>query len=273
MLEALKEPRKVDITKMPIWEKRWDPAGEFMERADDYVAETARYALEGGFLEARFSELAPKLWNARERARIMNDDVSVEKILRGVQDGRADNLRQLIVDTIQYAYESAAMPEDVELVQILRDASEEVGLFDLFEYAPAWDLIASYRARRSKKEWRPNVIARSMSFDEVLDHLRKAFHYFRENNHYDRYVVFDCWPTMPIQALVGLNLPKEAQFEVLSDIDYFYDRVLTRFEHGLENLEIDVDARYDFKRQWVEQMKRDDWVEPVRKEIAEILEG
>lgn len=273
MLELLKEPRKVDITKMPIWEKRWDPAGEFMERASEYTAETARYALEGGFLEARFSELAPKLWSVRERARIMNDDVSVEKIMRGVQDGRAENLRQLIVDTVQYAYETAAMPADIELAQTLHDSCEEVSLFDHFEYAPAWDLIASERARRSKKEWRPNVIARSMSFDEVSDHLRKAFRYFRGNNHYDRYIVFDCWPTMPIQALVGQKLPEEAQGEILHDISYFYGRVLGRFEHRLVNLEIDVDARYDFKRQWVEQMKRDDWVEPVRKEIAEILEG
>jgi hypothetical protein len=276
MLESLRKPRKVDITKMPIWEKRWDPAGDLMEKASEFTSETARYYLGGGFLEARIYELAPKLWNPRERGMILNDDTAVEMIIRRIQDGWAENLRTLIDETMQYAYEAAAMPTDSEISQILHDSSEEARLFESYEhydYAPAWDLIASERARRSKKEWRPNAIARSLSYDEVSDALRKSFRYYRENNHYDRYIVFDCWPTVPIQALVGLKLPEEAQREVLHDISYFYDRVLMWFEKKLENLEIDVDARYDFKVPWLEQMKRDDWVEPIRKEIAEILEG
>jgi len=269
MFEKPIHPWRVEITDMMVWKDRWDQAGELMEKASD----SASWALGRGFLEARFLELAPKILTPKERRRIYNEtDDLMERIIAAIQDGRAGNTQRLILDTATEAYEVAATPDDGDLQEILYDAAQAAKLFEHIDYSEAWDRIASTAKRRSVKDWRPEPFPGDWTFDEVSDELRNTFRYERATGHYDRYIVFEYLKAIPVQKVFKFALTEKEEGEILSDLRFFMDGVVYGFGWRLARLEIDVDNRYDFIRQWIETMKRDDWVDPVRKEIKEILE-
>lgn len=255
---------RVNLVEEKGW-KPYDPGGDISEWASDNAYEELR-SMSASDLADLLDNIVTKAPQARKRwgPREELEHESLEAVAEAVKaaEPELDTVRQIILDTLTWAWEEAYMPDDGDIEGAMDDAAES--LLDDFSIVSAvsagsadlWDAFMEEESGPKipeTKRWGPRL-----DDEAVLRDLLSRVRYERKPKHYDRYLVFTWKGSSVIEALErfaiarklgGRKGAKDALEDLLGSFanEYlaaFWKALSRRMEH------VDVGNRADFWKHW-----------------------
>lgn len=261
-------PVRINLVEQKGWEP-WDWAGRLSERASDAAHEDYSNLDEGRLIDF-LRDMAgddltkgwtgPKEWSPRKKK---ISDEEFEWLSTQLEGTALENTRYAILDAMTWMYEEAMTPSNVDIRDaILRMKDFARSHFDVDE--ELWEPIVG----EAPGLWFENQIAEELS-DEVQ--------YLREDNHYDRFLVFTPALSEVVQDLIEKSpWPKkklysrlETQFRSFQEwyLDHFWDAVHKEFD------DVDITNRTRWSKHWNDMLNFKAQMVSVRKEMVEAVKS
>lgn len=256
-------PIQVNLVEDPEW-KKYDP----IEQLENY-------------LPAMDETMSAQL-KERYRCEVLLDDISgvgkrskkgwspggwgafseeeAERVCDALRagDARLETLRMFIQDAHQWMWETAIMPDDVDIKEAVRNARDET--------------LSDYKIDEEFWEEFKDVEA------DVLMIILSAIRYEHEHGFYDRYIKFVPekvealkerllayfqWAGSDRDAVEGLNE------EVKDIMDFFMAVFWKELDHSMGL--VDINHRLNWNQAWKARLEDKDALRDVKKEIREFL--
>ena len=276
--EVLKTHR-VNITEYPEWKKVWESAeGDWVGNAA--WADWQGITMDSNLLDGYVYDLIKAAYSKGNRTRSRLENLrNTDALLDAVKcsDG-FESTRQVIMDTLEFMYQDAAMPRDGDISVSVEDAGVTFVTRHLSYY---WRLIAAKNLPPTGvKEWRPDQEKFEMTFGGVQKQLLAEIRYEHKENEYDRFLVFDFGNSWVIHRLiakirghpdeeVGETMAADLENDLEEARQDFIRDFFKSFVRTTGN--IDVSNRTDFHLEWLKTLARTDWRAGVRKEFEAFL--
>lgn len=276
--EVLKT-HKVNITEYPEWKKVTESVEE------DWVGNAAwgdwqAITMDLNLLDVYVYDLIKAAFSKGDKTRRRFENFrNTGALLDAVKcsDG-FESTRHVIRDTLEFMYQDAAMPREMDVAISVEDAGYTFMAGHMPYY---WRLIAAKDLPPAGvKEWRPDQGKVEMTFFEVRKQLLREIRYEHKENYYDRFLVFTFGDSLAVRLLIEeiRDHPNEENAETMAkDIENDLDEARQEFIRDFFKYfvrimgSIDVSNRTDFRLEWLKTLARTDWREGVRGEFEAFL--
>lgn len=263
---------KRNLTEQEEW-KPWDPGNE--KGAWAWASDNA-YDEWKATSDRRIGDLVKDLLEAaltkRERAQLPED--AVERLVEDLRENthlNNEGLFQAILDPMQWAWELAYWPEDLDIQKSVDKAREDFS--DEIRLSEYWEPLIQMPPT-GPKEWTPRGI---FTEKRLFGELGKRVSYERKPRNYDRFLVFD-WLDSPILHAAKRTIlampdpphPDQIDEEVEAWADDFTRYMFKHLEKRMED--IDINTRYDFDPQWKGILKDRSRLKGVRRDVLKFFD-
>lgn len=252
----MKDPRfpevKVNLVEEEGW-KCWDPAQKKDFWESDAAYEDFRH-LGIHDLELYIDDLWESK-NARGRKpRRKLTAGELRWLAEQLKDGDEileEGIRQPIIDAMAWMYEIAAMPERGDIQDAMESAEESlIDSFGLQE--DLWEPVLELEGRRlGPKDWRPR---KKLEAEGILNELADHIRFEQEEDHYDRYIIFNFRDAPVVHDLMSRSeLPeKDLVHKMEAEFDALRQYYLSDFWRALDSVmkDIDISYRADWRASW-----------------------
>lgn len=262
------EKKRVNIVELPGW-KPYDSGGNIMNWASDNAYEEFRHTSKGDLLEL-VSDMfgrakpGPLEWSPI-RFEITEEDYDL--IWEELQPGtttKLESTKLAIIDALQWMWEEAYMPDDGDIELAIERTAET--------------MLDTHGIDTSL--WEPLLEIEGWDEAIILQTLMARVSYERQQNYYDRFVVFDFGEVGAVEKLLKIVYadPEElseketvrqlkVEFEALADdyMDLFFAKL------GKVMSQTDAPNRTDFKKHWKAVLGDKELMKTVGKEIREFI--
>jgi hypothetical protein len=269
---------KVNLVEEKGWE-RWDSGGDLMNWASDTAWDDFRHTSKETCADWVSDILGPSHLKRNPLGRPVDDEDLVlvcDAILDG--DDRVENTHRMIVDSLQWMYEEAAMPRAADIEDALEMALD--GNESWSGFSDAWDTLVE------SKQW---------SQEDIMKDLLSQVSFVQKPKAYDRFLVFDFGESKAAQALISTLPPpfhttrpirfwspertkKQAQYHRDSlerDLEVLKDDIVADLFRELVKVmdRMDLYARTDWDANWKNMLSDKNSVQVARDEIFNFLKA
>lgn len=261
--------RRVNIVEESEWKKHWDPADKISNYASDNAFDEFSY-MKAGDLEQYVDDLATYRTKGKKAPRKFTSE-QIEWIAERVkaQDTRVEAVNYAIMDALTWMYEAAYMPQKGDILDAMEKAVE-ILIDDYPLRVDIWAPVLELESQRriGPKEWRPR---KKLETHEVLSDLMKHVSLEQEEDHYDRYLVFDFRSSQVVKDLLSRSDWQEPTIVNALNREFrdLSDTYLWRFFDALKEImeDLDIPNRTDWRAAWKSMLSSG--VAPgVQKEMA-----
>lgn len=263
------EKIRVNIVEEPGW-KPYDPGGEIMEWASNSSYEDFRHMSKVDMIELvedmfGRAKTGPLEWSPRKFALSEEDcDIIWEELKEGGLTGKLETTWQSILDAMQWTWEEAYTPDNGDIRDAMERAAEAV--------ADEYNLDTS--------PWEPLLERTGWDERKILESLMGKVSYEREENHYDRFIVFDFGAAEAVKKLLKIVYAdpeelseKETLDQLKMDFEGLRDGYVDLFFGKLEKImrETDASNRTEFRKHWKSMLSDKAQMNHVGEEIRKFV--
>lgn len=261
-----------NLTDQEDW-KPWDPGNEkgawgwasdnawddFRQMSPERCAD-----LLDDLIQASFSK--------RDQARL--PEAAVERLCEELRENgheKLESVNQAIMDPLQWTWEVAYWPEDLDIEKSIDRARED--FWEEIRLGEHWQGILK-ETPTGPKDWTPRGV---LTEKKLFDDLAKRVKYRRKRNDYDRFLVFN-WLDSPIviaaKAAIAFRPDAPRAADVDQEIEDWTDNFMrSTFNHLKARMDgIDINTRYDFAPHWKSVLSDKKRMAGVRRNILEFLD-
>jgi hypothetical protein len=265
---------KINLVEEEGW-KPWDPAENLMNWTSDAAWEDFRHTSKETCAEWISDILGPFHLKRNPLARPVDDeDIVLVCEAMSDNDELLQNTYRMIVDSLQWMYEEAAMPRATDIEDALEMALD--GNESWSGFSDAWETLIDSR------QWTQETIMKDLLGQVSFAQKPKA---------YDRFLVFDFGESKAAQTLIG-TLPPATSIRLWSprgakermqynrdsldrDLEVLKDDVVADLFKGLVKVmeRMDLYARTDWDANWKNMLSDKNSVQVARDEIFNFLKA
>ncbi len=245
-----RDPVRINLVEQEDWE-RYDPAAGKFDWTIDSAWQDFR-ALDIGSALVLIHDLwtsSPGKGKRRPRKILSSEELRylAKKLLEN--DDVLEPVRRAIVDAGGLMYQMAATPDDADLKMAMERASQEFN--DNPEMSDdLWDpFLLAREIGDGPKGWFPRH-GRLVTLRELFEQISGAITFEREEDHWDRYLVFDFW-SMPVMKDI-LKIHPELEWEFDAEFRNMRGNYRHEFFKALNKImdSIEISNRTDWRKNW-----------------------